>query len=303
MMTKYNVSIIVYLVCLATIYQCEVYYIGPSQLSNDADHHLTFPQFVSNSSDLLTNNTQLIFGPGNYNLESDVLVENIHSFSMFVESIFSSKAVIICDHNARFEFRNISTVTVSGFDFVGCFNNHVLSVGHLQLENSKFYDRAIVNGTVVTIDNSTATLYRVAFKSTVGTMLQDGAAIVNSPENCPTELSDRATVAVVLSRRSVVVVRQSWFEGNNVGLGRVINNYDGDITILNTTFVNNSAVTFCYHNCCFTGGLVFVNGPHGSTIKIYDCKFVQNVGVVIIVSFGGRCSSLIVSLSTTVHLS
>ena len=118
-------------------------YIGHSQLPNesDVDRHLTLPQFVNNSSDFLTNDTQLIFAPGNYSLESEILVENVHSFSMFVESIFSSKAVIICDHNARFKFRNIDIVTVSGFDFVGCFENFVVSVGHFQIENSNFVVR------------------------------------------------------------------------------------------------------------------------------------------------------------------
>ena len=137
-------------------------YIGHSQLPNesDVDRHLTLPQFVNNSSDFLTNDTQLIFAPGNYSLESEILVENVHSFSMFVESIFSSKAVIICDHNARFEFRNIDIVTVSGLDFVGCFENLVVSVGHFQIENSNFVVR---HGTIFTIGESTATLDRIAF--------------------------------------------------------------------------------------------------------------------------------------------
>ena len=157
---------------------------------------------------------------------------------MFVEPIFSSKAVIICDHNARFEFRNINIVTVSGFDFVGCFKNLVVSVGHYKFENSHFCGQTVVNGTVLTIEESTATLDRVAFICTVGTNLQDGIAYyyVNSSEYFPT---DRATG--VLSRKSVIVNAQSWFEGNNVGLGRVIDNYDSDIMIFNTTFVNNSA--------------------------------------------------------------
>ena len=75
----------------------------PVQSPNDTDHHLTLPQFVNNSSDFLTSDTQLIFAPGNYCLDSEILAENVHSFSMFVEPIFSSKAVMTCDHNARFE--------------------------------------------------------------------------------------------------------------------------------------------------------------------------------------------------------
>ena len=84
------------------------------------DSDLTLSQFVDNSSDYLTNDTTLIFSPGNYSLESELVVENIHSFSIFAWPSSSSRAVITYGHNARFEFRNVSTVTVSGLEFVGC---------------------------------------------------------------------------------------------------------------------------------------------------------------------------------------
>ena len=96
---------------------------------------LTLSQFAEN----LTNETTLIFSPGNYSLESELVVEDVHSFSMFVWPGSSSKAVITCGHNARFEFRNVSTVTVSGLEFVGCFDNHVISVSLFQLEKSGFF--------------------------------------------------------------------------------------------------------------------------------------------------------------------
>jgi hypothetical protein len=54
------------------------------------------------------------------------VIEEVHSFSVFVWPGSSSKAVITCGHNARFEFGNISTVTVSGLEFVGCFHNHLI---------------------------------------------------------------------------------------------------------------------------------------------------------------------------------
>ena len=229
------------LVCLSIVSYCEVYYVGPTKLSNDADHHLTLSQFVKNSSDYLRNDTQLIFASGNYSLESKFLIENVHSFSISVESILSSRAVIVCDHNGEFEFSNTTTVNVTGLDFVGCFENHVISVGHFRIEHSRFYGEAqLVNGTVLNIDESTATLDRVAFISTVQVSIPNDAVHLNLSDSCP----DSATV--VLSRKSITVISQSWFEGNNVGLGRVIENYDSDITILNTIFADNSAATSCY---------------------------------------------------------
>ena len=80
--------------------------------------------------------------------------------------LHTSKAMITCGHNARFKFINVSSVTVSGLEFVGCFGNYVLSVGHIQLENSAFRgnSRAIVNSTtVLSIEESVTNLDRVAF--------------------------------------------------------------------------------------------------------------------------------------------
>ena len=118
------------------------YIIRPSQLQSCADpwsyvscvdNELTLSQFLYNSSNYLKNDTVLIFSPGNYSLESELIVENVHSFSIFASS---SKAMITCGHNARFKFINVSSAIASGLEFVGCFGNYVLSVGHFQLENS-----------------------------------------------------------------------------------------------------------------------------------------------------------------------
>ena len=83
-----------------------------------------------NLSDYLANDTtlSLIFLPGKHSLESDLIVENVHSFSMYTWPGSSSKVEITCGHKTRFEFSNVSTVTVSGLEFTGCFQNHVITV-------------------------------------------------------------------------------------------------------------------------------------------------------------------------------
>ena len=63
---------------------------------------------------------------------------------------------------------------MSGLEFVGCFESHVISVGQFPLENSG-NGQAIVNGTVLNIEESFASLDRVAFISAVK-KLQTGAA-------------------------------------------------------------------------------------------------------------------------------
>ena len=250
------------------------------------DNELTLSQFINNSSNYLINDTTLIFSPGNYSLESELFVENIHSFSMFVWSAPSSKAVFTCGHNARFEFRNINIVTVSGLEFVGCFENHVLSVGRFQLENSAFFGngQAILNGTVLSIEESAANLDRVAFISAVE---KNSATPQTLPEDCfgGTIEATNAVIGILL-KSSNITITQSQFEGNKVGLGAVIyNQFHSDILISNTIFVNNTAAQFCSSNCCFSGGIVYASRQYRSrsAMKIYYSRFEGNVGVAIII--------------------
>ena len=266
------------LLCLGTTVASEVeYIIRPSQaqscgdrcnITESVDDCLTLSQFINNSTDYLTNDTGLIFSPGNYSLESELIVENVHSFSMFAWPSFSSKVVIICSHNARFEFRDVSIVSVSGLEFVGCLENCVVSVGHFQLKDSSFFGngQAIVNGTVLTIEESIANLDRVTFISAVEKQqssttqeLQDNCTAV-----CINTIASMDMAIGILLRRSSIRITQSWFKGNNVGFGGVIyGEFDSDITIFNTTFVNNKAASYryCNNSYCFiyTSSTVYVN--------------------------------------------
>ena len=302
---------------IACASECTSYVIRPSQSQSCpgdryssttacVDNELTLSQFVNNSSDYLTNDTTLIISPGNYSLESELVVENVYSFSMFAWPASSSKIVITCCHNARFAFRNISIVTVSGLEFVGCFENHVLSVGQFQLENCGFFGNGqpLVNGRVLSIEESTASLNRVAYVSVIDKPLTVQQVLELLYSYNYTELAqifstvDRA-IGISLTRSSISIT-QSWFEGNNVGpIGGVIyDEFGSDITIVNTTFINNSASDFacycgkstCYCLNNFTSGIVYANG-HGNTVKIYASKFVQNAGLLI---FGDNCNMLII---------
>ena len=218
-----------------------------------------------------------------------------HDVINFVWPITFEKPVINCGHNRRFEFRNVSIVTISGLEFVGCFENYVVSVGHFQLENSVFLGHclALVNGTVMIIEDSTANLDRVtvAFLSAIEN-LQIGTAHEEIAENYCNSATisniDVDRVTGILLRSSNIDIIQSWFEGNNVGFSGVVYDETGsNITIVNTTFVNNSASTLS--DCKITGGIVYTNG-YGSTVNIFNSIFAQNIGVLI---FGHNSSILI----------
>ena len=115
-----------------------------NQYSCSVCYDITLSQFTKNSwtCNNHCDDITLIFLGGNYSLESELVIENAHSFSMFAWPGSSLKVEITCGHNARFEFRNVSTVTVSGLEFVRCFENHVVAVDHFKLENSGFFGNA-----------------------------------------------------------------------------------------------------------------------------------------------------------------
>ena len=183
----------------------------------------------------------------------------------------SLKVVINCNHGARFEFRNISTVAMTGLEFVGCFNNHVESVGQFQLEGSSFIgsEQPIVRDTVLIIDSCAANLDRI----TMAFMTQR-----EESENWMSNTDPR--MVGILSRKSVIEIRQSRFEGNKIGFGGLIyDEFGSTITIVNTTFINNSVSDSS--DCNTTGSIVYINN-NTSTINIFDSKFEQNVGVLIL---------------------
>ena len=130
------------LLCFITTIKCDVYHLLSAQSDTcnvDCHECLTLSQFVSNSSNYLTNNTMLIFAPGSHTMELELIVDNIHSFSMLAETTPLMETKIICYDHAKFTFSNISVVTVSGFKFSECKGNQVLSVCEFRLEISAFY--------------------------------------------------------------------------------------------------------------------------------------------------------------------
>ena len=76
---------------------------------------------------------------------------------------------------------------------------------------------------------------------------------------------------------SVMAIIQSWFEGNSVGLGAVVEIYYSDVMIFNTNFLNSTNASYicnlttdsdCYN--CYNGSIVDTNGTSESLVL---CNF------------------------------
>ena len=184
---------------------CEEFYIVPSQGHRCcADHCRTLSQFIDDFTNCSEcDNTTLIFAPGNYNLESDLVVEDIYSFSMY--TLFPSITQINCSLGTKFVLRNVSTVTVNRLNFLGCSGNLLEFIDRFHLTDSTFYDHPEADGTTLTIADSTAYLDKIAFLSSVESapdlihMLQP-----QEKENCnPSSTTD---IKKILTNNSVVII-------------------------------------------------------------------------------------------------
>ena len=258
----------------------EVYYIVPSQsYPCGADRCLTFSQFISDLANLVYNkcdNTTLIFAPGYHRFELDLIIQDVHSFSMHAEP-FSSKTRIVCSLHAKFEFRNVNSVTVSGLYFIGCSGNQLRSVNRFQLTNSTFDSHAEADGTTLTITESTAYLDKVGFLSTFEIALYHADTSIQ--DICTL---DSATIYKILTNRSVAVISQSSFERSVMGVGAVIYSLEGsEITIFNSTFKNNRA-TCCSLNPNSSSDCVgAIVSSYSSSMDVYDSRFEYNQGNIV----------------------
>ena len=238
--------------------ESDVYHLTPSpsvSCNEDCSRSyecLTLSQFVNNSNHYLTNDTVLIFAPGNHTIESDLYIQ---SFSMFAESIrLLSKSMIICYHGTRFEFSNVSIVTMTGFEFLECSGSKVVSVGQFILKNSRFYSEIDVYSTVLTIADTIASLDRVTFT----------CIIAQQPQNHTTQLHI-TTAVILISDKSAVTITQSWFTRNS---GRILYaKYGSVITIFNTTFLRNYLSYQAQQILYFDSG---------STVKLLSSRFEHN---------------------------
>ena len=239
------------------------------------DNCLTLSQFVNGSTNY--DNTTLIFAPGNHSLESDLIIEDVHSFSMYTKHFSSKICRINCSPDIKLKFRNISTVTIDGLDFIECSGNQLEFVDQFHLTDSTFYSHPELNGTTLTIAESTAYLDRVAFFSTIeNTSLE--------LENCT---SDTATIYRILTNNSVVIITQGLFDRSVVRAGAVIYGLgSSEITIFNSTFRNNRAMC-CYLDADNSSQCIgVILQVHSSSLDVYDNKFEYNQGDIAI-TIGG----------------
>ena len=254
------------LLCFITTVKCVVYHLLSAQSDTcniDCHECLTLSQFASNSSNYLTNDTMLIFAPGSHTMELELIVDNIHSFSMLAETTPLMETKIICYDHAKFTFSNISVVTVSGFKFSECKGNQVLSVCEFRLEISAFYGSInhLECSAILAMVETSSYLERVYFTFH---FIEQQAQNHTVPKELPDICYNRRVI--LHADASILTITQSWFAGNH---WRVLySNHSSVISILSSIFVGNTRY----------GGILYAEG--WSTVNIHYCTFKHNRAVL-----------------------
>ena len=219
---------------------------------------LTLSQFVASSSIYLNSNiTTLIFLPGNHNLNSEILIENVGKISILSNFSSPSSVTVTCQQSAWFSFTSVIDVHISSMKFVQCEYTFD-SVKRFRLENCTFLNHT---GTVIQLFNSTAFITSSYFISnSVGSshlFIKDGLRV-------------KYVGAVVTMSRSNTVIKTSSFHQNSAEIGGTIfTEIHSNITIINCTFVGNNATEH--------GGVLY--SESGCNVAVYNSIFQSNVAI------------------------
>ena len=284
-------SIALIILCLGGSLASEVhYFIGPSQPQNNGDNHFAFSQLVDNFSNFLTNDTALIFLPGNYSLDSEIIVENIHSFSMFSWSGSSSKAVITCGHNAGFEFTNVSSVRVSGLELIlnvhSAFTIYIYGVTIAGISDSEFISN--IGSNVLRAENTSINITGSEFIG-IGKVVSTSNGTILTINNC--KFINNTGQTVLEADSGNMGINYCEFRGNENELSSIIYTHHGMMTsIAYSKFIDNSvskviqAESTSYvsiHHCEFSGNEnrnFTVYTQYGVIISIDHSTFFRNNG-------------------------
>ncbi len=214
-------------------------YVTPSSgVPCPAKSCITLSQFAQTSSNWLSSNTTLIFLNGSHQLNLDLFITNINNFSMFTNSTPESEGpayTICCQHQASFNFENVTNLWIKGIYFIGCGNNSFSSIKNFVINNSTFQGQNN-SGTALAITETSLIATNTSFVSNrVGTSVD----IVDI--NTLLTISVYVGGAIFVVKSSITIVRCNFFN-NSAEVGGAIYSTShalNSISISNSTFVRN----------------------------------------------------------------
>ena len=213
-------------------------YITPSSgVPCPANPCITLSHFAQTLSNWLSSNITLIFLNGNHKLDLDLFIANIFNFSMLTNSTSESKGpayTICCEHQASFNFENITKLWIKGIYFIGCGNNSFSLVLNFMISNCTFQGQ---NGsrTALNIAESNLIVTNSFFVSNrVGNSLD---IIMNNLSHITIHVGG----AIFVAKSNVNIIRCTFFN-NSADVGGAIYSTSyalNNISISNSAFIHN----------------------------------------------------------------
>ena len=235
---------------------CKVhYYITPSlDVSCPQDPCLTLSQFAANSSSYHGNETNMLlfFLPGNHSLDRELSLAHADNFSMTKDAHYETVFVECVSESERFDISETTFVSIKGLHFIGCGGNTVTQVDQFILEDTIFQGMEGSGTALVLNVVAAASIVRSSFLSnTNGSRFEPSinfTAIFKEVLNnvIVSELlkfSDFTYGGALYTACSNVIVNDTKFDRNSAHVGAAIAIFDGNISISNSQFVNNGAIS------------------------------------------------------------
>ena len=220
-------------------------------------------------------NTTLIFQQGNHFLNSEFSVSGENLLLLSNNQTFES-VNITCSDNTGLSFTNISQLTISGLNFVGC-SATIGQVDQFTVGDSNF-DGENVNSSALELNQTNINILGSSFTSyTVGTYQKYVQFLdeINHPYSLVYVLSDDARIGgALMVTNSNLTINDSFFANNSAQLGGAIFVGQGSsVNVNNCTFVGNSATNCTDDDRCI-GGALFID--NACTVTAQNSTFENN---------------------------
>ena len=257
---------------------CETFYITSSQQEPcPAEACLSLFDFASNSSAYVgSTTTALLFLPGNHSLITELVVANINRFLMIANS---TRVRITCKLCGQMLFSKIDYIHLNDLEFFGCGGNTVESVVRFEIENSVFLGQDINCGSALSLINSTAQLFNSSFIANFHGSNQNHTSVIyrlSSPYNLGSVTNTIPVGGAIYATNSVIFSVHSTFKNNSAIVGSAIYcEADSNITIINNTFVGNSAKIMIGYFIS-TRSIIYCKSCH--SMLVVNSSFHNNTG-------------------------
>ena len=250
------------LFCLLSQAKCEIYHITPKELEvadNCNSSCITLSQLAA-STPFVSSNITLIFLPGSHNLTENLTFSNIDYISIAANNFAPQ---ITCELSTHLAIENVQYAGISDLEFFGCGSNFIRNVAEFVLLDVLFHGNE-ESSTALQLIETTATLVATTFLSnTRGTLTGNGVLYFFAG-------------GAIIATHTNIFIRDGIFERNRAEVGGVIYaDQNSTLSAENTTFVNNQALfqSSTVEPALGMGGVLY---QESGSVTITNCLFTNN---------------------------